>query len=342
MKGIRIALLGFGTVASGVYQILNREDLSVRTGVKLTIAKILVRNIDKYDDEFKPLMTTNYDEILKDDSIDVVVELTGTKDNSYLERALSAGKALVTANKYLVARNYQKLVDLAKQNNTYFYYEASVGGGIPLLLAFNQGLVANQIDSFYGILNGTCNYILTEMSAKGLSYQEVLDKAKELGYAEADESADVLGYDTLNKLLILTRLAFGQSASVDSVYCKGINNITKDDIASAKEQNAVIKLIAVAEKKAEGLVLAVYPALIPKSELLAQVNAANNALLVKGDAVGEIMLYGQGAGSLPTASAVVSDIVAVTFHCNNYFRQESEEKLKLLPLDEAILRYKKV
>ncbi len=340
MKTIKIALLGFGVVASGVYEILSRGDLAAKSSVKVEIAKILVRDLNKYNADVQSLMTLDYNEILADDSIDIVVELTGTADKNYITKALKAGKSVVTANKYLVARNYDEFTSLAKNNDVYFYYEAAVGGGIPLILGLNQGLIANEITAFYGILNGTCNYILTEMADKGLSYDKALTQAKELGYAEADESADVLGHDTLNKLLILTRLAFGQSLAFDDVYCKGINEITTDDIARASEKNCVIKLLAVAERKEQGLMLAVYPAFVPKTELLAQVHSAYNALLVKGDAVGDVMFYGQGAGSLPTASAVVSDIMAVALANDNQLAQENKNIFKLLEFQSNDLRYK--
>ncbi len=344
MKEIKIALLGFGTVASGVYDILQTNPFSSKLGFKVSIAKILVRDITKYDEALKPLLTTDYQAILNDEQITVVAELTGAKSvaKDYIIRALEAKKSVVTANKYLVARHYQEFLDTAKKNHVYFYYEAAVGGGIPLILAFNQGLIANRIEGFYGILNGTCNYILTQMTQHGMSYQKALVQAKQLGYAEADESGDVLGYDSLNKLLILARLAYGQSFDVESIYCRGITDISVEDIENATKNDCVIKLLVVAEQKSEGLCLAVYPALVPKHELLAQVDMAYNALLIKGDAVGDVMLYGQGAGSLPTASAVISDIVAVALNCENNLVKENTAKKPLLDFEKLDIRFKPV
>ena len=305
MTTIKIALLGFGTVAQGTFNLLqdNAELIRNRTGVNVEISKIFVRNPDKYSHITLPetaQYVTDIDEVLKDDSIQMVVELMGgtTFAKDCVEGALKAKKNVVTANKDLLAESGPYLLDLASKNGVDLRFEASVLGGIPIIRTLYESLAGNRITEIIGIMNGTTNFILTKMSEEGLSYQDVLKEAQDLGYAEADPTADVEGLDAARKLAILASISFNRRIFFEDVSVEGITSIDTEDIKFAKETS-------------QGLSLNVYPAFIPTTHPLASVRGSYNAIYVKGNGIDDVMLYGRGAGSLPTGSSVVSDIMEV-------------------------------
>jgi homoserine dehydrogenase len=316
MREINIGLLGLGTVGSGVIQILlqNADDILSRTQTLIHVSKVLVRNLNtprSVEGEFT--LTENPDDILKDSNIDIVVEVIGGIEpaRTYILEALKNGKSVVTANKDLLALHGQELLNAAKEAQRDLYFEASVAGGIPIIAALKQSLAANQISEVLGIINGTTNYILTAMAEQGRDYKEVLQEAQELGYAESDPTSDVEGLDAARKLAILASIAFNSRVTINEVYVEGISKITSEDIAYAQELGSTIKLLAVAKRQEDGIEVRVHPAILPKTHPLAAVSGVFNAIYVVGDAVGETMFYGRGAGSLPTGSAVVSDLIQV-------------------------------
>lgn len=316
LREIKIGLLGFGTVGSGVLQILeqNAKDILSRSQTRVKVTKVLVRNLNaprSLTGDFT--LTDQPDEILKDPAIDIIVEVMGGIEpaRSYILEALANGKNVVTANKDLLALHGQELLQAAKEAKKDLYFEASVAGGIPIIAALKQSLAANQISEVLGIINGTTNYILTAMTEQNRNYTEVLQEAQQLGYAEADPSADVDGLDAARKLAILASIAFNSRVTIDDVYVEGISKITSEDISYAGELGSIIKLLAIAKYQEDGIEVRVHPAILPKTHPLASVNGVYNAIYVVGDAVGETMFYGRGAGSLPTGSAVVSDIIQV-------------------------------
>jgi homoserine dehydrogenase len=313
---ITVGLLGMGTVGTSVVKILteNANDISQKVGVPVKIKKIMVRQLDKARDiEVDAEFTTSIDDIINDQDIDIVVEVMGgivpTKD--YIVRALAAGKHVVTANKDVVAKYGQEVFEAADQSKVDFLFEASVAGGIPIIRPLKQCLAANKISEVMGIINGTTNYMLTKMTNEGLDFDSVLAEAQAKGYAEADPTADVGGFDAARKIAILASIAFGSRVSIDDVYVEGITTISTEDIAYAKELGYVIKLLAIAKDDERGIDVRVHPAFIPAKHPLAAVQDVFNAIYIKGDAVGETMFYGRGAGGMPTASAVVSDIIDV-------------------------------
>ncbi len=315
-KTITIGLLGMGTVGTSVVKILteNANDISQKVGIPINIKKIMVRQLDKtrnidVDTEF----TTAIDDIINDPDIDIIVEVMGgmnpTKD--YIVQALAAGKHVVTANKDVVAKHGQEIFEAADKSKVDFLFEASVAGGIPIIRPLKQCLAANKISEVMGIINGTTNYMLTKMANEGLDFNSVLAEAQAKGYAEADPTADVGGFDAARKIAILASIAFGSRVSIDDVYVEGITTISTEDITYAKELGYVIKLLAIAKDDERGIDVRVHPAFIPAKHPLASVHDVFNAIYIKGDAVGETMFYGRGAGGMPTASAVVSDIIDV-------------------------------
>ncbi|AHF06609.1 homoserine dehydrogenase [Desulfitobacterium metallireducens] len=317
MQEIQIGILGLGTVGSGVIQILtqNAEDITNRTNSHINIKKVLVRDIQtprSVSGSFT--LTDKPKDILEDPDIDIVVEVMGGIEpaRTYILEALHQGKNVVTANKDLLALYGHELLDVAKEVGKDLYFEASVAGGIPIIAALKQSLAANRISTVVGVINGTTNYILTAMAEQGRDYDEVLGEAQKLGYAEADPSSDVDGLDAARKLAILSSIAFNSRVTINDVHVDGISRITADDIAYASELNSCIKLLAIAKHQQDGLEIRVHPAIIPKSHPLASVGGVYNAIYVIGDAIGETMFFGRGAGSLPTGSAVVSDIIQVT------------------------------
>ncbi|WP_236006120.1 homoserine dehydrogenase [Paradesulfitobacterium ferrireducens] len=313
---INIGILGLGTVGTGVIQILqqNAEDIQTRTESKIRVKKVLVRDLTaprQISGDFE--MTDNAEDILSDPEIDIVVEVIGGIEpaRTYILKALANQKNVITANKDLLAEHGQELLTAAKEAGKDLYFEASVAGGIPIIAALKQSLAANRLTALVGIINGTTNYILTAMSEQGRDYAEVLAEAQKLGYAEANPASDVEGLDAARKLAILASIAFNSRVTLDDVYVEGISKITREDIEYANELGCTIKLLAIAKHQDEGIEMRVHPAIIPKTHPLASVNGVFNAIFVVGDAVGETMFYGRGAGSLPTGSAVVSDIMQV-------------------------------
>lgn len=312
---IKIGLLGLGTVGRGVYKILrdNATSLERKVGVPIRIEKILVRDVNKDRGIDLPagLVTAEAEDILDNPGIDIVVELMGGTDTALtlVKEALARGKGVVTANKDMISVHGKELFALAEENQVDLFFEGSVAGGIPVIRPLKQCLAANRIQEVIGIINGTTNYMLTRMSAEGLNFQDVLDQAQALGYAEADPTADIEGYDAARKLAILASIAFNTRIVFSQVNVEGITRISAEDIAYAKELNYIIKLLAIAKNTPEGIEVRVHPTMIPTTHPLAAVNDVFNAIFVRGDAVGEAMFYGRGAGEMPTASAVTADIM---------------------------------
>jgi len=316
-SSIKVGLVGFGTVGRGVYEILERHSalLARRIGAPVEIKKIAVRDKSKRRGVKAPagLFTEDYREILRDPEIQVVVEVMGgTQEAKTLAlAAIKAGKHLVTANKALLALHGREVFGAAKAAQVDICFEAAVGGGIPILRALREGFVANRILSLFGIVNGTCNFILSEMSEKGADFQATLKRAQELGYAEADPGFDIDGWDAAHKLAILVSIAYGVHVPVDKLFVEGIRRLSAFDLECAKRFGFEIKLLAIAKSQGVKIQARVHPTMIPAGSMLAAVRGVHNAISVEGDFVGEGMLYGAGAGGGPTASAVVGDIVEV-------------------------------
>ena len=324
-KKIKVALLGVGTVGTGVYKLIQRRaDVMVRTiGAEMEVSKILVHNLNKQREGIDAsLLTDNWQEIINDPEIQIVVEVMGGIEpaRTMILEALHAGKHVVTANKDLLAAYGKELLDAAEEKHCDLLFEAAVAGGIPIIRPLKQCLAGNEIDEVIGIVNGTTNYILTKMFEENMSFEEALAKATELGYAEADPTADVEGLDAGRKVAIMASIAFHSRVVFDDVYTEGITKITADDIAYAKEFDSVIKLLGVAHNTEGGIEVEVYPMLLNKEHPLASVRDSFNAVFVHGDAVDDAMFYGRGAGELPTASAVMGDIIDVArnieYGCN--------------------------
>ncbi len=318
MKTIKIGLLGLGNIGTGSYRTLemNRDSIASSSGIDLRITKILEKDIlRKRDIAVSPeQFTQDPAEIFTDPEIDIVIELLGGIEpaTAFMLEAMRNGKSVVTANKAAVAANYALLTSTAKENDVSFRFEASVGGGIPVLNAITTVLQANKFEEILGILNGTTNYILTQMTEYGLDYEDVLKVAQEKGFAEADPTADVEGEDVANKLSILTALAFGKYIPPKEISTVGITGITKADIESAGKNGCKIKLIAQTKKTSSGVVdCSVKPMEIPEDHPLAGVNNEFNAIFIRGNAVGELMFYGKGAGPMPTGSAIMGDVLEI-------------------------------
>lgn len=317
MKGVSIGLLGLGTVGSGVIHIVenHQEELRHQVGVPVTIEKVLVKSLDKKRNiEIDPAkLTTDVEDIILNPEIDVVIEVIGgiEEARNYILTALQNKKHVVTANKDLMALHGAELLKVASENQCDLYYEASVAGGIPIIRSLVDGLSSDKITKMMGIVNGTTNYILTKMSLEGRSYDEVLKEAQQLGYAESDPTSDVEGLDAARKMAILATLGFSMNIGIDDVEVTGITKVTKEDLHFCKQLGYTLKLIGIAERTEGRVEVSVQPTLIPNEHPLASVNDVFNAVYVYGEAVGETMFYGPGAGSLPTATAVVSDLVTV-------------------------------
>ncbi len=315
---INIGILGWGTVGTGVTKIFknNPDLLTLRTGITLEIKKIADLDItrDRGIQIDKKLLTIKAEEVIQDPDIHIVVELIGGIEpaKTFILKALKAGKHVVTANKALLSEHWDEIQRTAQEYGSAIYFEAAVGGGIPIVQGLNDGLAPNKFQGIYGIINGTANYILTEMG-KGKNYAEVLKEAQEKGFAEADPALDVEGGDTMHKLVILASLAFGKRVAPKSVYVEGITRITAQDITYAREElEKEIKLLGIAKQTPKGKIqVRVHPTLIPQEHLMASVHGVNNGIYIIGDAVGPTMFYGQGAGEMPTASAVVSDVIFI-------------------------------
>jgi len=314
---ISIGMIGFGTVGSGVVKLLEEEkDLfEKRVGAKLVLKKIADLDITtpRVVTPAPDTLTTNVMEVINDPEIDIVVELMGGYEpaHSFLLKAIEAKKHVVTANKALIATRGNDLFRAAEENGVDIGFEASVGGTIPIIKTLKESLVANRIQSIFGIMNGTSNFILTKMTDDGDAFDVVLKEAQRLGFAEADPTFDIEGIDTAHKLAIVLSLAYGKNVNLDDIYVEGITGITDQDIAFAKDLGYRIKLLAIAIDRGDAVEARVHPTMIPLGHLLANVNANFNAFHVVGSASGSIFLYGQGAGMMPTASAVMGDIVDI-------------------------------
>lgn len=349
MKEVKVGIIGFGTVGAGVAANLlaNGEVISLRTGVKLVLAKIADLDITTDRGVTVPadVLTTDVNALI--DEVDVVVELIGGKTlaKDFILKALKQGKAVVTANKALLACYGEELFAAAKEFGGDIYYEASVGGGIPVIKGLREGLAANRIKAIYGILNGTCNYILTRMEAEGADFEPILADAQQLGYAEAEPSLDVDGFDTAHKASVLASLAYGEWFGMDPVYVEGIRDVSQIDLAFADELGYRIKLLAIIKQIDEDVQLRVHPTLIPKTALLGNVNGVFNGVAIEGDFVGPTLMYGRGAGREATASAVVADLVDVALNIANesYHRvpafRAGKQFNKLCPMSDIVSRY---
>ena len=341
---LRIGIVGVGTVGASVCQILedNKDIITARAGVEIVPVLGVVNNISKKRDVSIKL-TDNVDELLEDDSIDMVVELMGGVKDAYkvVKKALEKGKSVVTANKALLAYHRYELQELA--GDTAFEYEAAVAGGIPIINALREGLTANHILSIRGIINGTCNYMLDKMINENIPYDLILKEAQELGYAEADPTFDVGGFDAAHKLLILASIAYGIDAKPEDILIEGIENITAEDIEFAKEFNYSLKLLGIAKKKDEKVELRVHLVLIPNSEMISKVDGVMNGVSVIGDKVGETLFYGAGAGGDATASAVIANIIDIARKGKGSpmlgFKKPMEAGLTLAPKDDIETKY---
>lgn len=348
-KTINIALLGLGTVGQGIVNVLkeNNHEISQKVGFPINIKTVLVRNIEKakaFDANLN--LTTDFSDIVNDAEINIVVEVMGGENpaRQYMLQALQAKKHVITANKDVVALHGREMFEAATAHKVDFMFEASVGGGIPIIRPLKQCLTANKITEVMGIVNGTTNYMLTKMSNEGMDYTQVLKEAQEKGYAESDPTADVGGLDAARKLAILSSIAFNTKVSLNDVYVEGITKITPDDIKYAKELGYVVKLLAIAKDNVDnGIEVRVHPAFISNKHPLSAVNDVFNAIYINGNAVGEAMFYGRGAGSLPTASAVVADVIDVA---RNIVHDMSGrilctcfEDKKIASIDESISSY---
>lgn len=319
MKDIyNIGLIGFGTIGAGVVETFNRnlELIEEKVGSKIMLKKVVDLDIetDRGVKVNRDILSTDVNDILEDPEIDIVIELIGGYEpaKSFILRAINQGKHVVTANKALLAKHWEEILKAANDNKVRICFEASVGGGIPLLEPLNESLAANRIQSIYGIINGTANYILTKMTDEGLDFEEVLKEAQKKGYAEQDPTFDIEGHDTAQKLIILTVIGFGIYIEQENFHVEGISRIKQEDIEFIKtEMGYCIKLLAISKLQEGELEVRVHPTLIPQDHLLASVNGVFNGVYVVGDIVGPVMMYGQGAGMMPTASAVVGDCLDI-------------------------------
>ncbi len=341
---LKVGIIGVGTVGASVANILkdNKDIITARAGVEIEPVLGVVSNLNK-DRNVSIKLTDNIDEVLNDESIDIVVELMGGVEKPYevVKRALENGKAVVTANKALLAYHRYELQEIA--GNNAFEYEAAVAGGIPIINALREGLTANHILSIKGIMNGTCNYMLTKMINEGIDYDTILQESQELGYAEADPTFDVGGFDAAHKLLILGSIAYGIDAKPEDILIEGIQDISSEDIDFANEFNYSIKLLTIAKKIGSEIELRVHPVLIPNSEMIAKVDGVMNGVSVIGDKVGETMYYGPGAGGDATASAVIANIVDIARRGKGSpmlgFESSHGEDLKLMSKDNIQTKY---
>ena len=344
----KIALLGMGTVGGGVYEIIEKqkEEMPFKIGAALEVVKVLVRNKAKYADRIPAEKLTDvWEDVIGDDSIDIVVEVMGGIEpaRTYIKAALEKGKHVVTANKDLMAMHGHELLELAGEHHCDLLFEAAVAGGIPIIRPLKQCLAGNNITEIMGIINGTTNFILTKMKEDGMDFGEALQLATDLGYAEADPTADIEGYDAGRKLAIMASIAFHTSVTFDDVFTEGITKITAKDMRYAQEMGCSIKLLGIAKNTETGIEVKVHPTMIPENHPLAAVNDSFNAVFVHGDAVDDAMFYGRGAGALPTGSAVVGDIMDVArnmlFHCNGRIGCSCYKNLPIKRIGDTTSRY---
>jgi len=354
MNKINIGLIGLGNIGTGVVKLLeqNCELIEQRLGAKLILKKIADIDISatRSIKANKYKMTTDAREIINDKDISIVIELIGGYEpaRTFLLEAIGQGKHVVTANKALLAKHGNEIFQVAQKKGVDIGFEASVGRTIPIIKTLKESLVANRINSIFGILNGTSNYILTRMTDKGDKFDVVLKEAQAMGFAEADPTFDIEGTDTAHKLAIILSLAYGKKVNLDDIYAEGISRISREDIAFSKELGYKIKLLAIAMLKKDAVEARIHPTMIVSSHLIANVNENFNAFHVMGDASGPVFLFGQGAGMLPTASAVFSDIIDVSrnilkgISCRVPLRSINEsviEEIKLIPMDDVETRY---
>lgn len=340
---INIAVLGYGTVGSGVVEVINTNHSSInkKAGEEINIKYVL----DLRDFEGDPIqekIVHDFNIILNDPEIKIVVEVMGGLEPAYTftKQSLLAGKSVCTSNKELVAKHGAELLELAKERNINYLFEASCGGGIPIIRPLNSSLTADEIDEIAGILNGTTNYMLTKMATEGREYADVLKEAQEKGYAERNPAADVEGYDACRKIAILSSLAFGRQVDFEDIYTEGITNITATDFRYAKEMGKAIKLLGFSKKAGESFYAMVAPALVDPDDPLYSVNGVFNAIFVHGNVLGDAMFYGRGAGKLPTASAVVSDVIDEAKHLHRSIMAFwSSRKLELTDISNSQRRF---
>ena len=342
---IKVGIIGVGTVGTSVVQILqeNADVIAARAGVDIVVKSGVVRDLTK-ERGLAIALTDSVDDVINDDEIDIVVELMGGVQEAFevVKRALKAGKSVVTANKALLAYHRYELQEIAKERA--FEFEASVAGGIPIITALRDGLSANHIESIVGIMNGTCNYMMTKMTNDGVAYDDILKEAQALGYAEADPTFDVGGYDAAHKLLILASIAYGIDAKPEDILIEGIENITQDDISFAKEFGYAIKLLGIAKKEKNEVELRVHACLIQQDAMIAKIDGVMNGISVVGDKVGETLYYGPGAGGDATASAVVANIIDIARSGKSTpmlgFNKPMEgDQLQLKPIEKIKSKY---
>lgn len=340
---IKIAVMGYGTIGSGVVQVIetNQESICKKIGEGIEVKYILdLRDFE--DDPIQSKVVHDYQTIAQDPEIAIVVESMGGIEPAYtfVKAMLSAGKSVTTSNKALVAAHGAELIATAKEKNVNFMFEASVGGGIPIIRALNSCLTADRIEEISGIVNGTTNYMMTRMAEEGCEFDDVLREAQEKGYAEKDQTADIEGHDAGRKIAILTSLIAGQQVDFEDVHTEGISKITATDILYAKKMDRVIKLLATSRQAGDTYTVMVAPFLLPKDHPLYTVNGVFNAVFVHGNMLGDAMFYGSGAGSLPTASAVVADVVELAKHIGRHIELEwRPEKLEIADYKQQTLRF---
>ncbi len=354
MKPIHVGLLGIGTVGGGTWTVLsrNQEEITRRAGRGIVITKVADKDTERARKITggKVAVTGDANEVVTDPDIDIVVELIGgyTFARDMVMKAIANGKHVVTANKALLATHGNEIFSAAQKKGVMVAFEAAVAGGVPIIKALREGLSANRIEWIAGIINGTSNFILSEMRDKGLAFDTVLAQAQKLGYAEADPTFDIEGIDAAHKLTIMSAIAFGIPMQFEKAYTEGITRLTQEDIRYAEQLGYRIKLLGITRRTAEGIELRVHPTLIPARRLIANVEGVMNAILVKGDAVGATMYYGAGAGAEPTASAVVADLVDVTrMHTADpeqrvphlAFQPDQLAATAILPMDEVVTSY---
>src|SRR6202165_4083388 len=356
MKPLQVGLLGMGTVGCGTWTVLkrNEEEISRRAGRPIRITWIATRTLERAHEATRGAkdvhLTTDPEAVIDHPDVDIVVELIGGIEpaKSYVLRAIANGKHVVTANKALLARHGNEIFAAAQKAGVMVAFEAAVAGGIPIIKALREGLTANRIEWIAGIINGTSNFILSEMREKGLPFVTVLKEAHKLGYADADPTFDIEGVDAAHKLTIMAAIAFGVPMQFDKCYKEGIAKLTQEDIRYAEQLGYRIKLLGITKQTEKGIELRVHPTLIPTKRLIANVEGVMNAVLVKGDGVRPTMYYGAGAGAEPTGSAVVADLVDVTrLHTADpghrvphlAFQPDRMSNLKILPMDEVVTSY---
>ena len=345
---IGIGLVGTGTVGGGCLDIIQKHqsDFARHLGVELKLARVCSRNPEQaIAHGVQDIFTQDYKDVIKDPAVDIVVELIGgtTVAKDVVLGALSAGKHVVSANKALMATSGKEIMELAANQGKEIAFEASVGGGIPIIEPLKHSLISNEISAVMGIVNGTTNYMLTRMAEDGLAYEQALKEAQERGFAEADPTADVDGLDAAAKIAILASIAFNSRVTMDDVYAEGIRNISPVDLEAARDMGYCVKLLALAHRTPEGIDVRVHPTMLPKNHPLASVNGVYNAIYVTGDAVGETMFFGEGAGAGPAASAVMGDVLEVSRHIAQKIEPivgcTCTDKLDIVPIENLKTKY---